>query len=115
MIDSNGSGTIDFTEFIMSVWNYCTFDMPSLIFIFAFNFYDVGNSGMLTMDEVKGLIKEVYGEDAFGIKSCSKKYLKLTWTKMAISRSKNLKTGWCEARSYYIRLSTCSKIFARKF
>ena len=64
MIDSNGSGTIDFTEFIMSVWNYCTFDMPSLIH-FAFNFYDVGNSGMLTMDEAKGLIKEVYGEDAF--------------------------------------------------
>ena len=58
------SDTIDFTEFIMSVWNYCTFDMPSLIH-FAFNFYDVGNSGMLTMDEAKGLIKEVYGEDAF--------------------------------------------------
>ena len=64
MIDQDSSGNIDFSEFILSIWNYCTFDMGSLI-LFGFNFYDLDGSGALTMAEIKELIKEVYGTNDY--------------------------------------------------
>lgn len=35
VFDSDGSGKIDFREFVLSVWNYCTIGQSSLGIIFA--------------------------------------------------------------------------------
>ena len=64
IFDKNSSSDVEFCEFILAIWNYCTFTMNSLI-LFAFNFYDLDGSGELTMEEIKDLIAEVYGYENF--------------------------------------------------
>lgn len=64
IFDKDSSSSVDFCEFILGIWNYCTFTMNSLI-IFAFNFHDLDGSGELTMEEIKELITEVYGNENF--------------------------------------------------
>ena len=63
IMDTDGNGEIDFLEFVVCVWNYCSFDIPALS-KFAFDLFDKDSSGVLEMSEVKHLISEVYGEDA---------------------------------------------------
>ena len=45
------------------MWNYCTLDFNSLV-AFGFRLYDVDNSGFLNIDEVRGMIQEVYGQNS---------------------------------------------------
>ncbi|CAN0051565.1 unnamed protein product, partial [Ectocarpus sp. 12 AP-2014] len=60
IFDEDGSGSVDFREFVMSLWNYCTLSKAALI-MFAFDLYDNDNSGEIDIGEVELLLKEVYG------------------------------------------------------
>jgi hypothetical protein len=59
-MDRNGSGEVDFVEFVLAVWNYCTFNHASLV-RFAFDLYDVDGSGEIEHDEVVRCVREVWG------------------------------------------------------
>uniref|UniRef100_A0A7S1CAR3 EF-hand domain-containing protein n=1 Tax=Bicosoecida sp. CB-2014 TaxID=1486930 RepID=A0A7S1CAR3_9STRA len=60
LFDHDGSGQIDFREFVVSMWNYCTFTQQSLI-EFAFDLYDLDGSGEIDLKEMQLIVKEVYG------------------------------------------------------
>eukprot|EP01029_Cantina_marsupialis_P029734 TRINITY_DN782097_c0_g1_i1.p1 TRINITY_DN782097_c0_g1~~TRINITY_DN782097_c0_g1_i1.p1 ORF type:complete len:238 (-),score=21.88 TRINITY_DN782097_c0_g1_i1:305-1018(-) len=60
LLDEDKNGFIDFREFVISTWNYCTFDFPNLI-KFCFKLFDQDDSGDLEINEVVDLVKEVYG------------------------------------------------------
>lgn len=62
IFDEDGSGSVDFREFVMSLWNYCTLSKAALI-MFAFDLYDNDNSGEIDLGEVELLLKEVYGRE----------------------------------------------------
>lgn len=51
--DEDQSGEIDFREFVVCCWNYCSFDMLSLV-TFAFNMFDLDGSGEL--ERVRGRV-----------------------------------------------------------
>ncbi|KAG1701154.1 hypothetical protein DVH05_011390 [Phytophthora capsici] len=59
-MDRNGSGEVDFIEFVLAVWNYCSFNHASLV-RFAFDLYDVDGSGEIEHDEVVRCVREVWG------------------------------------------------------
>ena len=61
IMDEDGSGEIDFREFVACIWNYCTFDLKALI-KFAFSMFDLDGSGVLEAQEVRNLVEEVYGD-----------------------------------------------------
>jgi serine/threonine-protein phosphatase 2B regulatory subunit len=60
IFDSDRSGEIDFGEFVVCVWNYCTEDRTSFL-MFAFDLYDSDRSGFLSKEEIKSLLKDVFG------------------------------------------------------
>lgn len=60
---SLGSGEMDFTEFILATYNYCTFNKYALI-RFAFELYDADSSGAIDTDEMSNMLKDVYGKSA---------------------------------------------------
>ena len=60
LIDQNESGEIDFNEFLVGLWNVCTFDDESLL-RFAFNLIDKDGSGYVDKDEVEQCVKDVHG------------------------------------------------------
>eukprot|EP00752_Nemacystus_decipiens_P017937 g16080.t1 len=62
IFDEDGSGSVDFREFVMSLWNYCTLSKAALI-MFAFDLYDNDNSGEIDLAEVELLLREVYGRE----------------------------------------------------
>jgi hypothetical protein len=45
-MDEDQSGEIDFREFVVCIWNYCSFDLKSLV-NFAFTLFDTDASGSL--------------------------------------------------------------------
>ncbi|GMF47995.1 unnamed protein product [Phytophthora fragariaefolia] len=59
-MDRNGSGEVDFIEFVLAVWNYCSFNHASLV-RFAYDLYDVDGSGEIEHDEVVRCVREVWG------------------------------------------------------
>eukprot|EP00639_Heterosigma_akashiwo_P031669 CAMPEP_0194672140 /NCGR_PEP_ID=MMETSP0295-20121207/6257_1 /TAXON_ID=39354 /ORGANISM="Heterosigma akashiwo, Strain CCMP2393" /LENGTH=370 /DNA_ID=CAMNT_0039555771 /DNA_START=135 /DNA_END=1244 /DNA_ORIENTATION=+ len=61
IFDEDGSGELDFREFVVSMWNYCTLAKNALV-MFAFDLYDSDNSGVIDIREVELMLKEVYGE-----------------------------------------------------
>jgi serine/threonine-protein phosphatase 2B regulatory subunit len=60
IFDDDGSGTIDFREFVMAMWNYCTLGKATLV-LFAFDLYDRDNSGEIDKAEIRMMLKDVYG------------------------------------------------------
>eukprot|EP00638_Chattonella_subsalsa_P015505 CAMPEP_0117846170 /NCGR_PEP_ID=MMETSP0949-20121206/18795_1 /TAXON_ID=44440 /ORGANISM="Chattonella subsalsa, Strain CCMP2191" /LENGTH=244 /DNA_ID=CAMNT_0005692047 /DNA_START=141 /DNA_END=872 /DNA_ORIENTATION=+ len=60
IFDEDGSGEIDFREFVIAMWNYCTLAKNALI-MFAFDLYDNDNSGQIDISEVEIMLSEVYG------------------------------------------------------
>ena len=60
--DEDGSGEVDFREFVTSLWNYCTVG-PHALSIFAFDMYDCDSSGTIDKDEIRLMLKEVYGDE----------------------------------------------------
>lgn len=61
VFDANGSGKVDFREFVLSVWNYCTLTKATLD-IFAFDLYDADASGELSLMEVEKMVADLYGK-----------------------------------------------------
>lgn len=60
VFDSNGTGKIDFREFVLALWNYCTLSKATLD-IFTFDLYDADASGVLSDDEVITMLTDIYG------------------------------------------------------
>lgn len=60
IFDEDKSGQVDFGEFVVSVWNYCTLNNSSLI-LFAFDLYDEDVSGYISKSEVKKLLRDIFG------------------------------------------------------
>jgi Ca2+-binding EF-hand superfamily protein len=60
IFDDDGSNTVDFKEFVMALWNYCTLGKATLL-LFAFDIYDRDTSGELTVDEIVQMLRDVYG------------------------------------------------------
>jgi len=64
IMDQDSNGKVDFQEFVMATWNYCTYSMAALT-KFAFGLCDLDDSGTLEFDEVRELVEKVYGKRAF--------------------------------------------------
>eukprot|EP01039_Chlorochromonas_danica_P008556 gene8556-9429_t len=62
IFDEDSSGQIDFREFVLSLWNYCTLSKATLD-LFAFDLYDTDNNGELSSDEVKEMLHDLYGNE----------------------------------------------------
>jgi len=60
VFDGDKSGKIDFREFVLSIWNYCTTGNAALG-IFTFDLYDQDGSGILSIDEMVQMLKDIYG------------------------------------------------------
>lgn len=60
IIDQNDSGEIDFNEFLVGLWNVCTFDDDSLL-RFAFNLIDKDSSGYVDNEEIEQCVRDVHG------------------------------------------------------
>ena len=58
MIDSDGSGRIDFSEFVCILCTYCIFNKEDIL-RFAFDCYDLDGSGRIDKEEVNALITMV--------------------------------------------------------
>lgn len=57
VMDKDGSGEVDFLEFVLAVWNYCSFSHSSLV-RFAFDLYDLDGSGEIERAEAAQCIRE---------------------------------------------------------
>lgn len=68
--DTTGGGDIDFLEFMVSVWNVCTFKIDSLS-NFTFDMYDLDCDGELSIPEIENMVKELFG--VIGGKLCLRK------------------------------------------
>lgn len=60
VFDSDHSGSIDFEEYLVAMWNFCSLDKHSLI-TFTFNLFDVDNSGKLNKMEIQNIIDIIHG------------------------------------------------------
>jgi len=79
ILDEDGNGTVDFREFVVALWNYCSLGRSTLP-LFAFDTFDVDSSGRLTPDEVVAMLKEMYGRtynDSPHAKLCAQELDKL--------------------------------------
>ncbi len=61
LFDQDGSGELDFREFVCSLWNYCTLNRHTLD-LFAFDLYDADKSGVLSVVEIGHMLSDIYGE-----------------------------------------------------
>eukprot|EP00986_Skeletonema_menzelii_P002387 scaffold647_cov150-Skeletonema_menzelii.AAC.34 len=59
--DTTGGGDIDFLEFMVTVWNVCTFKIDSLS-NFAFDMYDLDCDGELSIPEIENMVKDLFGD-----------------------------------------------------
>ena len=75
IMDADGSGELSFVEFTVALWNFCTFDKKSLL-RFSFELYDADDSGYLDLDEIKLILREVYGKHKYKSTQASQHILK---------------------------------------
>lgn len=61
-MDIDHSGKLNFNEYVVSTWNYLSSDMDILA-AFAFSLFDLDDSKTLEINEVRNMVKEVYGGD----------------------------------------------------
>ncbi len=64
VMDEDGSGELDFQEFVVALWNFCTFNKPALL-RFSFELYDADASGYIDPDELRLILREVYGKHKY--------------------------------------------------
>lgn len=64
ILDTDGSGELDFGEYVLGLINYLTMDAKSLT-RFSFDLYDADGSGLLDADEVEKILKDLYGRRAY--------------------------------------------------
>ena len=60
-IDLDSSGELDFNEYLIGMYNYCTFD-NFLMTKFMFDIFDVDKSSDLTWAEIDALVRMLHGE-----------------------------------------------------
>ncbi len=60
LMDEDGDGTLDFREFVVSAYNYCTFSKDTLV-LFAFDLYDSDASGFIDGGELEKMVKDIWG------------------------------------------------------
>ncbi|CAM9201691.1 unnamed protein product [Ectocarpus sp. 12 AP-2014] len=89
IFDEDGSGSVDFREFVMSLWNYCTLSKAALI-MFAFDLYDNDNSGEIDIGEVELLLKEVYGREFQSNTHAQTIMAKLRGSELGLARNINV-------------------------
>ena len=61
IMDEDGSGRVDFREFTVCVWNYCSYNLTGLV-KFAFGMFDLDGSGVIEVHEMKELVAHVWGD-----------------------------------------------------
>ncbi len=61
ILDLDESGALTFNEFVIGIWNFCTYD-EMLITKFAFDIFDIDDLGKLQLAECEALIRMVYDE-----------------------------------------------------
>ena len=61
LFDKDGTGEVDFEEFVLAVWNFCTIEGADLV-KFCFNLYDSDGGGTLDKDELKDMVQSILGE-----------------------------------------------------
>ena len=61
LFDKDGTGEIDFEEFVLAVWNFCTVEADDFV-RFTFNLYDLDGGGTLDTEEIKELVAAVLGQ-----------------------------------------------------
>uniref|UniRef100_A0A7S2CHR9 Calmodulin n=1 Tax=Octactis speculum TaxID=3111310 RepID=A0A7S2CHR9_9STRA len=59
ILDADASGALNFSEFAVGVWNYCTYDVR-LITKLAFDIFDIDQQGKLDLAECDALLRMVY-------------------------------------------------------
>ena len=57
--DTTGGDSIDFLEFMISVWNICTMKIDTLT-NFTFDIYDLDSDGELSLPEIELMVQELY-------------------------------------------------------
>jgi len=62
IINQDGTGRISFKEFVIGLWNVCSFDEFGLL-RFAFQMFDSDSSGFIEIDEIEELVKSVQGNN----------------------------------------------------
>eukprot|EP00752_Nemacystus_decipiens_P002610 g2443.t1 len=60
ILDQDLSGMLNLREFIIGVWNYCTYDV-TLVSKLLFDIFDVDKRGKVTMAELDAMIRMLYG------------------------------------------------------
>ena len=65
--DTTGGSDVDFLEFMVSVWNVCTFKIETLS-NFTFDMYDLDSDGELSLPEIEKMVDEFFWEG--GGKKC---------------------------------------------
>lgn len=63
IFDEDSTGYINYADFIVSIWNFCSIDKEH-ISDFLFNIYDTNYNDILSKEEIIILIKEICGRDA---------------------------------------------------
>jgi Ca2+-binding EF-hand superfamily protein len=76
--DVTGRGSVDFLEFVISVWNICTFKIDSLS-NFAFDMYDTDSDGELSLPEIERMVNDLFGVG--GGKQCLKEAIDFAKTR----------------------------------
>ena len=61
LFDKDSTGEIDFEEFVLAVWNFCTVEGDDFV-RFTFNLYDLDGGGTLDAEEIKELVTAVLGQ-----------------------------------------------------
>lgn len=62
VFDNDGSGKVDFREFVIALYNYCTVN-PAALDNFAFDLYDQDKRGVLSPGEISQMLKDIYGKN----------------------------------------------------
>lgn len=60
LLDFDGSGELNFEEFMVGIWNYCSLS-DDMFEHFAFDLYDIDHSGNIDVSEAQLMIKDIYG------------------------------------------------------
>jgi Ca2+-binding EF-hand superfamily protein len=60
LFDRDKSGKLDFQEYLTALWNYCTMERDALS-RFAFEIFDVDNSRILTIEDIREIIEIIWG------------------------------------------------------
>jgi serine/threonine-protein phosphatase 2B regulatory subunit len=77
VFDEDNSGTVDFCEFVLALWNYCTLGKSALV-MFAFDLYDLDGSGEIEEPEVQQMLRDIYGPEFRANGRAGKIYVQLT-------------------------------------